>query len=260
MVRFLVVACVTALFAGVAQAEGRGQRGLKAFADDDMVRAHLLLEGCKDAGEQDARREAKKRLERGRFAPVAVDVSPPGATVAITSLGETFVADDDVWLPFGKHAFTAQAPGYQSAEAQVEVTDRSRLMFSLRLRRLENAGTKEVRFDVESPTTVKDPKPTKFDSLLDKRFRAPKPGPVADDEPARSKWPWLLLGTGVALAAGGTLVAMEANSGRGKATAVGLFAAGAATTGVGIYLFVRPGPTRSSSSPGDAGVGLVRTW
>ena len=206
----------------------------------------MLLSGCDGQDAAGARKQAKKALERGDFAPVIVAVEPDGANVKVEPLGESFASPLTVWLPFGKHRFAATAPGYEPFETELELTDRARVALPLRLRKLR--GATGATIDLTEPddgrvggvVTVQDPKPQDHASLLPDRFlNAPDPELEAAAGDSSNGWAWLSLGAGIAAGAGGGVIHAAGDSDASVKGAIGLYAVGAIATGIAVYLFAR---------------------
>lgn len=179
-----------------------------------------------------------------RIGHVAVDISstPPGAIVTLSSFppDETVLAPTLVWLKPGKHTFTAHLDGHVDATFAVDITD------------ADAAGhvRKEWRVKLEpQPKQTGDQDPIVV-----------VPPPVVDTPEPRSKTPaYATLATGGVLLAGGAVLHVLGRDVRGELatlsgqayadkldmwhtyqrTTIGLYAAGAVTTGVGVWLYLR---------------------
>lgn len=159
----------------------------------------------------------KKRLRDGDFAPVALVVTPSTATLRMpTLIRDPMSAPFELWLPFGTHRYSLGAPGMESVDGEVVVTDRSRQTVTVTLRRTATAaGTTEVDFGddgpaVDTPVVAADPRPKKHANLIPKRWLGPQDtgaalGPVSDGPrgsaakarrtpqgPSRRRAPWSL--------------------------------------------------------------------
>jgi len=246
--RWVMVAAlaIASALAGPAAAddanEKRCARGLAAQRDGNLARAELLLADCASAEGQDAWHEVTARLKAGDHALVVVSIQPAGAQVEIAALGEPFASPRDVWLPPGKHAVRVTARGHRSLTTELVAAEHSRTSLVARLQRESApAGGGEIDFGEDDPAaaaevqTALDPRPQKHESMLPERYRkAPDPVVERTDRGGRRTWPWLAIGAGVAAIAAGAIVHASADGDAGVAGAVGLYAAGGISLGVGI--------------------------
>ncbi len=249
--------------------------GLALFHLGELSRAHARLTSCMprlaiDAPDQvDGYKGVAASVDAAvARAHVAVDVttSPPGAVVSISSFpaDETVLAPTLVWLPAGRHTFTARAAGHQAHAWTVEIGDddvtaRARKRWQVRL------------------------EPVPAGAVGPARDREPPPGLVGDAPPRRSRTAaTLTLAAGGALLAGGGVlhylgrdVRAELATLSGDAyqdqlgtwhlyqrSTIGLYATGALATGVGVWLYLRArAPAPIAVTPTAEGRGaMVWVW
>ncbi|MBZ0233735.1 MAG: hypothetical protein K8M05_15515, partial [Deltaproteobacteria bacterium] len=180
-----------------------------------------------------------------RTGHVAVDIvtTPPGAIVTVSAFpdDETVIAPTLVWLAPGKHTFVARLAGHADASFEVDltaqdVTTRARKEWRVRLdpAPAERAGVAPV---VEPPPVVDTPRPRA-------RSRTAAYATLATGG--------VLLGGGAVVHVLGRDVRSELATLSGQAyedklgtwqtyqrATIGLYAAGAVATGVGVWLYLR---------------------
>ncbi|HLU64677.1 MAG TPA: hypothetical protein VKZ63_00285 [Kofleriaceae bacterium] len=181
--------------------------GLAHERAGDLPRAHLALQRClASAGEaapaeaQAARARVVRGLAASDHAPVSFSVKPAGVALRIppftsdAPLGEPYV----IWLPPGRHAFTASAPGYQDLTGTIEITGRERLLLTVALEPLPDApSSTTVDFGEDGPAVddaivTPDPRPKKHKTLIPERFRrglTARPGAGPRARRRAYRWP-----------------------------------------------------------------------
>lgn len=195
-----------------------------------------------------------------RTGHIAVDIAttPPGAIVTISAFppDETVLAPTLVWLKPGKHTFTAHLDGHEDASFAVDLTAND----------ATTHARKEWRVRLKPITTSTNPE------------RDPEP-PIVDTPEPRSKTAayatlaagGVLLGGGVVVHVLGRDVRRELATLSGQAyqdkldtwhtyqrAMIGLYAAGAVATGVGVWLYLRAKtPAPVTVSPTSAGRGAM---
>lgn len=239
---------------------GQCNIGLAYFDLKRLPQAHLFLGDCLNrlgatkpkfvSTMRNFHGQVEQALRAAGFYPLDVRTEPSGASVSVNSFAadETFRAPRLIWLDRRDHQFTARLPGYVTATTPLAMSAaRSRFPLVIHLKRAlrpEPAiepGSKDPARQVEPPA-----KPIAIDY---------------DTRPApRGALPLVTLSAGIfALAGGGVmhaialdkraeLEAMEAGPARDAAVStfekqrfavIGLYAAGAVSTGLGIYLYSR---------------------
>lgn len=185
-------------------------------------------------------RDVRRALEGGAFAPVEIAVTPAGAALTVASLApdEALIAPARVWLPWGTQRIQAAHPGYVARSVEVRVEGKEPIPLGIRL-------------DPEPPPGAEPPPDEPV---------PPPPAPLRDrprGTPAGRIWGWGLTAAGaVGLLAGGGFHLLAADSRAAAAdlyagtaydaelarfesrrtAAIGLYAAGTALAGVGLYL------------------------
>lgn len=232
--------------------------------------AEIFLEQCeKRATASDplpdwvptAKQQLAERLAAVNVAAVEIVVEPAGvgAKFAVSSFAPDELFDPrTIHLPPGRHLITVTASGFRDVQQTVEVKD----------------GTPQRVSITMLPLTTEPP-------------RAPEqPVPPPLEAAPRSKVPYVVMGIGGALAAGGGLIQAtlfrtarndmvdaariqdepayreaEHRFDRYRAVSIGLYAAGAVTLGVGVVLALTghesKEPLQVSITPIDDGGGLV---
>jgi len=149
-----------------------------------LPQAHAFLTRClasspRQAGADRALRRVTARLEVGRFAPVAFEIRPSAAALRISPFAadEPLFGSVDLWLPFGTHKFTVDAPGHEKHTGEVVVDSNSRQTLLVELRRTAARSAPAVDFGsgdgpaVDAPITSPDQRPLRHDTLMPDRFR-----------------------------------------------------------------------------------------
>ncbi|HTM20005.1 MAG TPA: hypothetical protein VL172_05850 [Kofleriaceae bacterium] len=225
-----LVACIPLAFPSTALADDAAARGRscdRALREPDPARIHLHAElclagdvagpggpGARRARIEAARDKALATLRDGQYAPVDIEVTPPGATVTVAALGaDGFAAPRTIWLPFGPHEIRATAPGYQGAQVTIRITNRDpapplRLTLSAAVDTAggDNAvdfGEEGAAGDVESAS---DLPAAKHDELLKDKYRKglAATGTVTRAAPAPPFGAGLRVGTGAMMTSGST--------------------------------------------------------
>jgi hypothetical protein len=146
----------------------------------DLARADLYLAACPTAADAALRTRGAaaqtavtRALRASDLSPVEVDARPAGVRVTVDTLpGDAFTAPAKVWLPAGRHRFTAVgATG--TAHGALTVSDGKRAMIVLELPRTRGPAPASVDFAEDAPTDIHAgaPPAVRHDSLLPARYR-----------------------------------------------------------------------------------------
>jgi len=197
---------------------------------------------------------------RARSRPATLDVrsQPPGATIYIDdkAIGATNFA---YGVYAGKHTVQIVHEGYEPEVREVSVSDGERMKIEVVLR--PQRGTRLPSGDGDTGReVVGSPSPT-------------RPGRVSiDTEPPPSRlFPWLTIGSGVALiiGGGGLLLVDESDVSGGESAlerrettipGIAVASAGAAVVGIGVVWLVRSKRARSSAARPTVGMSRDGAW
>lgn len=234
----------------------------------DPARAHLYLGRCiartTAADRKEALAKVQAKLEadlRASHVPVDIVVDPPGAQVTVSAwVDDPFAAPWLVWLPPGAHSIDATASGYQPGNQQIEIKS------GVGRQTVSIALTREVVAPIDPPPDQPPPDKDPPGDGGAGAMQPPEP-PRDDGKPPSRLVGKLVIGGGVLLLAGGGVFHALAVGNIGeldelngdprrpakvstiekqRAAAIGLYAAGAATVGIGLWLTFRK-PKRDSA-------------
>lgn len=236
--RLLLAAAVSLASATAAAEPDRCAAGLERAEAGRLVAAFLDLEACIAAGRdgsehRSAHRRVKRALDGGDYARVTLATTPPNVPVAIAPLG-VIAATGIAYLAPGTYTLEVSHPGHRPLSRSLEITGRYRETVELVLAPAGEPAATATTVDLTGqpgPTAIGRGKDPEHENLIPERFRAGEPaGPGGDREPRRSRWPYALVGVG--LAALGAGVALHLDDREGAAT--GFYIAGGLGTAAGV--------------------------
>ena len=232
----MAVLVIVAATSTAAAAPDRCAAGLKGATAGDLVVAFLDLDACIEAGaggaeHRAAHREVKRALDDGEFALVTLAVTPAGAPVSIAPLGAVAVTGR-AYLPPGRYTLKVTYPNHRPLSRELEITGRYRETIELVLASdRKTIGSSTVDLTAEpAPTSIARGKDPEHENLIPDRFRAGQPKPMDAPPPARSRWPYVVLGVGLAAAGAGILLQLDDR----PSAATGFFIGGGAAAAAGI--------------------------
>lgn len=171
---------------------------LRAYVDSvDYLQA--ALDDTRNPLTAAQRSEAREMLDRARsyVARYVVHLQPTDATLEVDGHAVTLRNGSELWLDPGGHEIVASAPGHGAVQRHVTVNQ---------------GGSGELQLLLSPPTPPLVAAPTP--AVASGASAAPSP-PVQHRAPQASSaslWPWVVMGGGAALLAGGLVTGLMSNS------------------------------------------------